>query len=116
MKILTNQSLNEAIKLCQENDRYRVLIVTQCAKDRLLILDELSQHGADVARCMGHPWAKFPNGSVIDMVSMVTNMCGRRANLVLCQAEVYNDCEEIRYTLQAIEMTNRSFKFFDNKE
>ena len=116
MKILTNKSLDEAIKLCQANDRYRVLIVTQYAKDHLQILDELDQHGADVARCMGHPWAKFPNGSVINIVSMTANMCGRKANLVLCQVEVYNECEELRYMLPSIEMTNRSFKLFNNKE
>lgn len=112
MKILTDKTLNEAIKLCYENDRYRVLIVTKCAEEHNSILDYLSQVGADVTRCLGHPWAKFPNNSVINLISTAANLRGRRANLVLCQVDVYNDNEEIRYTLPTIETINRNFKLF----
>ena len=112
MKILTEKSLNEAIKLCFKNDGYRVLIVTKYAEDHLPILDCLQQFGAEVTRCIGHPWAKFPNNSIINMISCAANLKGRKANLVLCQDDVYNDYEEIRYTLPFIETTNRDFKLF----
>ena len=115
MKILTDQSLSEAVKLCQENERYRVLIVTQYAEDHDHILDKLYQVSADITRCLGHPWAKFPNGSVIDLVSVAANMRGRKANLVLCQTEVYNNYDEIKHMLPAIEITNRNFKFFQGE-
>lgn len=110
MKILTDKSLDEAIKLCKENERYRVLIVTQYAEDHSPILDYLCNTGANVTRCLGHPWAKFSNNSVIDMISVAANTRGRKANLVLCQVDVYNDCEEMRYVLPTIEITNRNFK------
>ena len=114
MKILTDKSLNEAIELCHENACYRVLIITKYAEDHLRIFDHLSLAGADVTRCLGHPWVKFQNNSVIDMISSAANLRGRRANLVLCDVDVYNDDEEIRYTLPAIEVTNRSFKLFND--
>lgn len=104
MKIFTYKSLNEAIKLCQENDKYRVLIVTQYASDHSSILDYLHKIGIDVTRCFGNPWAKFPNGSIIRMTSLVNSMRGQKANLILCQDEVYNSCEDIGYVLDAIEI------------
>lgn len=112
MKILTDKTLDEAIKLCYENEKYRVLIVTKYAEDHMPILDYLSQTGAEVTRCLGHPWTKFSNGSIINMISSAANMCGRRANLVLCEIDLYNDCEELRYILPTIETTNRYFKPF----
>lgn len=115
MKILTDQSLTEAVKLCQENERYRVLIVTQHAEDHSQILDKLYQVGVDITRCLGHPWAKFQNGSTINMVSVAANMRGRKANLVLCQTEVYNNYDEIKYMLSAVEITNRNFKLFQSE-
>lgn len=116
MKILTDQSFNDAIKLCKENDNYRVLIVTQYADNHHFLLDRLPEEETEVIRCFGHPWAKFSNGSVIQMISIAANTIGRRANLVLCQAEVYNNYEEFRYVLPTIEFTNSSFKLFKDGE
>lgn len=116
MKILTDESLAEAVKLCYENEYYRVLIVTQYAEDHLPILDKLDQYCVDVVRCKGHPWAKFRNGSIINLISLAANMCGRRANLVLCQVEVYNNYEEMRYILPTVETTNKGFEFLRNQE
>ena len=110
MKILTDQSFNEAIKMCKENDKYRVLIVTQYADNHHFLLDRLPAQDAEIVRCYGHPWAKFPNGSVIQIISIASNTRGRIADLVLCQAEVYNSCEEARYVLQAIETKSMAFE------
>lgn len=109
MKILTDKTLNEAIKLCYKNENYRVLIVTKYAEDHMTMLDYLLQVGTEVTRCFGHPWAKFPNGSIINMISSDDNLRGRKANLVLCETDVYNDYEEIRYILPFIEIRNRDF-------
>ena len=114
MKILTDKSLDEAIELCKKNERYRVTIVTQYAGDHAPILDYLSQAGANVVRRFNNPFARFLNGGSIDLISSATNTIGRRANLVLCQAEVYNNCEDTKYVLAAMETTNINFKLFKN--
>ena len=110
MKILTDKSLHEAIELCQEHDRYRVLIVTQYAKDHNSILDDLSKAGMSVVRSWGHPRASFPNGSIIEMVPIAANTRGRKVHLVLCQAEVYNIDSDTRHVLESIEVVYRDFK------
>ena len=109
MKILTDQSFNEAIKLCKENDNYRVLIVTQYAENHHFLLDRFPEEETEVIRCLGHPWVKFPNGSVIQMISINANTRGRKADFVLCQTEVYNNYEDAKYVLAAIEVNYRSF-------
>ena len=110
MKILTEKSLNEAIKLCKENERYKVLIVTKYVGDHSFILDYLSQSGADVVRRFNNSFARFLNGSNINLISSSSNTtCGARANLVLYQEDICNECEEMKYILRAIEM-QMSFK------
>jgi len=59
MQVLTKETLDAAVKKCKESERYRVLIMTKYAGDHARILDYLSQVGADVVRCFGHPWARF---------------------------------------------------------
>ena len=114
MKILTDKSLDEAIKLCQENDRYRVLIATKYAEDHLPLLEKLAQTGASVTRRMGHPWAKFSNNSIIDIISVTCSARGCRADLVLCDADVYNDCDEAKYVIAAMETKPRDFRLHFN--
>ena len=113
MKILTDKSFIEAINLCKDNECYRVLIVTQYSEDFNPLLDSLLQICDDVVYSKTHSWAKFQNGSVIDMISSAATTRGRRANLVLCQADVYNEYDEIKYVLGAMEMTNVNFKLKD---
>ena len=117
MKILTDESLFDAIKVCQENDHYRVVIVTKYAEDHLPLLEKLTQTGVFVTRRWGHPWAKFANNSIIDIVSVLGTARGCRADLVLCDADVYNDCDEAKYVLAAMETKPRDFKLrFNNTE
>ena len=115
MKILTDKSLNEAIKLCCENNNYRVLIVTKYAGDHYSILNYLSQVGADVVRRFNNPFARFLNGSCISMISSASNARGYKANLVLYQEGICNGDEEMMYILAAMELTNSEFKLFKDE-
>lgn len=115
MKILTDDSLNEAIKLCQENKCYRVLIVTKYAGDHYPILNYLSKVGADVVRRFNNPFARFLNGSCISMISSATNKRGQKANLVLYQEDICNGCEEMIHVLAPIEINNRDFNLLKNE-
>lgn len=112
MKILTDKSLDEAIQLCKENERYRVLIVTKYVGDHPSILDCLSQSGADVVRRFDNSFARFLNGSNINLLSISSrsSVRGRKANLVLYQENVYDECEEMRYILASMEVSPISFK------
>ena len=115
MKILTYKSFSEAIKLCQDNERYRILIVAQDRDYYDQILKYLDQFVTRVVNTRNSPWVEFYNGSIIRMLSASSNMIGQKANLVLCDADFYNDCEEIRYILPTFEMNNSKFKI-DHKE
>ena len=110
MQILTKESLDTAIKMCQENERYRVVIVTECAIDHNPILDYLSQiEDVNIVRCFGNPWVKFLNRSIINMISVPHDvMLGARADCVLCSPSVYEN-EEIKPILQTMEMRNINF-------
>lgn len=116
MQILTKESLGVAVKKCQDSEHYRVLIVTKYAGDHTKILDYLSQVGANVVRCFGHPWARFLNGSTINIISSAYNTRGHKANLVLYQEDIINGNEEMLYVLKAIEIDNMRFNFLKNKE
>lgn len=111
MQILTKENLDTTIKKCKENNHYRVLIVTKYVGDHKSILDYLSQSGADVVRRFDNSFARFVNGSNINLISSnSSNTCGARANLVLYQEEVCNECEEMKYILRSIETSNINFK------
>lgn len=120
MKILTDKSLDEAVKLCQENDHYRVLIATKYTEDHISLLEKLAQTGATVTRRLNHPWVKFSNNSIIDIVSVLGTARGYRADLVLCDADVYNDYDETKYVLAAMETKPREFRLkmerYENNE
>ena len=115
MKVLTDESLNESIKLCQENECYRVLIVTKYIGDQKFILDYLSQTGADVIRCFGRPWARFLNGSSINIISTASTIRGYKADLVLYQAGVIGGDDVMMSDLAAAEIANRNFKLFKDE-
>ena len=110
MQVLTKETLNAAIKKCQENERYRVLIVTKYAGDHSPILDHLSKSGADVVRRFNNSFARFLNGSCISMISSAANTRGYKADLVLYQEDVCCESEEMWCILASIEMNNRNFK------
>ena len=117
MQILTKENLDAAIKKCKENDRYKVLIVTKYVGDHHYILDYLSEAGIDVVRRFNNSFARFLNGSNINLISSSSNItCGARANLVLYQEDICNECEEARYVLAAMEVYNTSFRLFNNQE
>lgn len=115
MQVLTKETLDAAVKKCKESERYRVLIMTKYAGDHSRILDYLSQVGADVVRCFGHPWARFLNGSAINMLSSASNARGYKANLVLYQEDVVNGNPEIMNILGSMEIKNMGFKLFKNE-
>lgn len=115
MQILIKETLDAAVKKCKTSERYRVLIITKYAGDHVKILDYLSQVGADVVRCFGHPWVRFVNGSTINMISSASNARGYKANLVLYQKGVVNGNQEIMDILAAMEIKNMGFKLFKDE-
>ena len=117
MQILTKENLDTAIKKCRENERYKVLIVTKYKEDHIPILDKLVKSGVDAIHNSNNSFVRFLNGSYIELISSSkNNTCGARADLVLYQEDVCNECEEMKYILKAIETKPIDFKVFKNQE
>ena len=111
MQILTQESLVTAVKKCQENEHYRVIVVTEYVSDIDPIIDYLLQiDGVVVTHCIENSRAKFENGNFIHMISMNCNSTrGHKADLVLCAEKFFED-ENVRCILQTIESHNMDFK------
>lgn len=91
MQILTKETLDAAIKKCQDDGPYRVIIVTEHYESHLSIIDYLSKFELETICRRHEPYVKFQNGSVIRMLSAADSTLGRRANLVLCVEKYFND-------------------------
>lgn len=92
MQILTKESLDAAIKKCQDSKLYRVYLVTERSKSHQDILDYLSKFEPEtICKDGGEPYVRFSNGSVIRMLSGSSSSTGRISNLVLCVEKYFND-------------------------
>lgn len=111
MEILTKESLDAAIKKCQDDDGYRVLIVTEYAEDHTDILRNLSLN-YDVLISHNRPnsysYAQFSNGSIIEMISTSNNIRGRKAYLVLCVEKIFYDTD-MRCIYSTVEVRRPSY-------
>ena len=110
MEILNKESLDTAVKKCQDNERYRVIVVTEYAKNHKDIMNYLRQFGCDGPGVRNNPYVCFENGSVIRMLSSASSAMGYRADLVLCVPKIFYD--ENSYKFRAMEFNIRAFKNF----
>ena len=109
MQILTRETLDAAVKKCQENEHYRVIVVTEYAESHKDIVYYLRQFGCDGPGVRNNPYVQFANGSVIRMLSASSTARGYRADLVLCVPIMFDD--ENSYKFRAIELSNRFLRF-----
>lgn len=112
MEILTKETLDSAIQKCQENECYRVIVVTRYAESHTSVMDYLAQFKCITARRSNNPYVYFENGSVIRMLSSSSLVRGYRASLVLCVSSVFDD--ENSYIFRAMELNNCFFNMFNN--
>lgn len=112
MEILTKKSLDAAIKKCQENKNYRVIVVTRYAESHTSVMDYLAQFKCNVVRRLNNPYVYFENGSVIRMLSSSSLARGYKASLVLCVSSVFDD--ENSYRFRAMELHNEFLNMFNN--
>lgn len=91
MQILTKETLDAAIKKCQDDGPYRVIIVTERYESHLSIINYLSNLELETICRRNEPYVKFHNGSVIRMLSASDSFIGRKVNLVLCVEKYFND-------------------------
>lgn len=92
MQILTKESLDAAVKRCQEDGPYRVYLVTEHSKSHKDIIKYMLKFRPETIRNdNGEPYIRFVNGSVIRMLSASSSLTGRICNLVLCVEKYFND-------------------------
>ena len=104
MQILTKESLDAAIKKCQDLSRYRIYLVTEHTNSHQDILDYLSKSDPETIRNEGgEQYVRFSNGSVIRMLSGSSSATGRISNLVLCVEKYFND-DKIADRLRVMEI------------
>lgn len=109
MEVLTKESLDAAVKKCQENENYQVILVTEYASDHTDIFDYLTQNcDAIIARRKINSYITFPNRSIIRMLSSSSSARGYRADLILCEDKFFNDAD-IYNRLQAMELPRIKF-------
>jgi hypothetical protein len=110
MRELSTQSLDQAVRLCYENDRYRVLVVTRYMHDHPDILDYLSKYNLNNIKSNGNCHIVFfPNSSHIKIIGTSENQCGIRADLVLYDWRLAND-KDVMLILKCFEAKNTYFK------
>ena len=110
MKELSIQTFEQAVQLCCDNDRYRVLVATQHIYDHPYILDFFAKHNLnDIEPNNSYYTVCFPNGSIIKIIGMGENQCGVRADLVLYDWRLANN-EDVMCVLRCFEARNTSFK------
>lgn len=109
MKVLTQESLRDAIKQCQEIERYRVLIVVDNIQLDVNALNYFkSSELLNYCISRNNTYFRFHNGSVIRYINASSNARGHKANLVLCEQHMFED-DDIRAILMAFEIGNINF-------
>ena len=109
MQILNKENLDAAIKKCQDDGPYRVIIVTERYESHSSIIDYLSRLELETVCRRHEAYVKFQNGSVIRMLSVADSTLGRKANLVLCVEKYFND--KTADKLRVIEISSDMMNF-----
>lgn len=110
MLALSVESINKAIQLCKENERYRILVYVCHDNDFVDVVWPVMQEGICDITSINHKCIiKFKNGSQIVIVGPSVNQRGVRADLVLYDQRVAND-KDIMIVLRCIEAKNTYFK------
>lgn len=110
MQALSVMSINNAVQLCQENKRYRVLVYVCHDNDFVDVVWPVMQEGVCDITSRNHKCIiKFKNGSQIVIIGPSENQCGVRADLVLYDQRAAND-KDLMLVLRCMEAKNTYFK------
>ena len=108
MELLTDQSLYRAVTKCQSEYNYSVVVVTNSMKQRDFVFKELCSMNHSEHACYLYR-VRYTTGSNITVLAAhPQNMCGRRADLVLLDPELYNS--DTLPVFRAMETKNKNFK------